>query len=64
MDFSQGWVKQSSAMTTEPEAKEKLVLARLARPQATSRPVSESLPGQEMQEQDSLQRLRSTAFPA
>ena len=44
MDFSWGWVKPGS-VTTEPQAKVRLELARPAMPQAMRHPIARSRPG-------------------
>ena len=64
MDFSWGWVKPGSVLTTEPLAKARLELARTTMPQAMRRPIAGSRPGLERLEQGSHQRLRLPAFPA
>jgi hypothetical protein len=60
MDFSWGWVKPGSVVTTEPLPKATLELAR----PAMRRPIAGSRPGLERREQGSHQRLRLPAFPA
>ena len=64
MDFSWGWVKPGSVLTTEALAKARLELARTTMPQAMRRPIAGSRPGLETLEQGSHQRLRLPAFPA
>ena len=64
MDFSWGWVKPGSVVTTEPLAKARLELARPTMPQGMRRPIAGSRPGLERLEQGSHQRLRLPAFPA
>jgi hypothetical protein len=61
MDFSWGWVKPGSVMTTEPLAKAKPELAREAMPPAMRRPIVVSRPVLERQEQRSRQRLQLPA---
>ena len=63
MDFSWGWVKPGS-VTTEPQAKVRLELARSATPQAMRHPIARSRPGLERREQGLHQRLPVPAFPA
>jgi hypothetical protein len=60
MDFSWGWVKPGSVVTTEPLATGRLELAR----QAMRRPLAGSQPGLERREQRLHQHLRLAAFPA
>jgi hypothetical protein len=50
MDFSWGWVKPGSVVTTEPLAKARLKLARPAMAQAMHRPIAASRPGLETRE--------------
>ena len=64
MDFSWGWAKPGSVVTTEPLAKARLELARPAMPQAIRRRIVGSQPAPERREQGSHQRLRLLAFPA
>jgi hypothetical protein len=64
MDFSRGWVKPGSVVTTEPLAKARLELARATMTQAMRRRIVGSRPGLKTLEQGSRQRLRLPAFPA
>ena len=63
MDFSWGWVKPGTVMT-EPQAKVRLELARMAMLQAMRRPIARSRPGLERREQGLHQHLRVPAPPA
>ena len=64
MDFSWGWVKPGSVMTTEPLARARLELARMAMLQAMRRPIAWSRPGLERRKQGLHQHLRVPAPPA
>jgi hypothetical protein len=64
MDFSWGWVKPGSVVTTEPLAKAKPELAREAMQQATHRPIVASRPVLERPEQGWQQHLPLPAPPA
>ncbi len=61
MDFSWGWVKPDSAVTTEPLAKAKPGLAREAMPPAMRRSVARNPPGLERPEQGWPQPLPLSA---
>jgi hypothetical protein len=64
MDFSWGWAKPGSVMVTEPQAKVRLELARLAMPQAMRHPIARIRPGLGMREQGLQERLPVPAFQA
>jgi hypothetical protein len=64
MDFSWGWVKPGSVVTTEPLAKAKPELAWKAMPLAMRRPVAENPLVLERPEQGWQQHLPLPAPPA
>ena len=64
MDFSWGWVKPGSVVTTEPLEKARLELVRATMPQGMRLPIAGRRPGLERLKQGSNQRLQLPAFPA